>query len=256
MKNIKKSLTAITLSIAMLQSLPISNCSAASIDVKVYFSNLEPYVYGVPNSFDTRLLSVESKVHTFYYAAAAIDVNFLPFSAVNNGILTYDIDTCKGLIFSNLDTICTHGSFSFNNDTHHTRDINVISDWRNTVSLDDSYVNVFVTASKLCTISNNTHKSIKGMYSLTYGDIIVEDWDYVNDGYLTNKTLYSDKAFTATLTHEIGHRFGVSDHSTATGNSTYDNCIWGANKNNATVYENLMICPNCLAQLHTYAMTH
>ncbi len=63
--------------------------------------------------------------------------------------------------------------------------------------------------------------------------------------------------------HEFNHLYDVEDHYGAQGPSTQDminegrigyseNCIHGENRNNPDVYENLVLCDGCRAEIESY----
>ena len=75
---------------------------------------------------------------------------------------------------------------------------------------------------------------------------------YRNCGYVSascgrdlSNTLLFD-SIVSVLAHEIGHHFGIDDHDKGPlATDQNDNCIWGLNKNEESVYANLAMCVSC-----------
>ena len=77
---------------------------------------------------------------------------------------------------------------------------------------------------------------------------------YPNFGMFMVTNNVSVASSTKTTAHEFGHMLGVKDHytddlleqvETSTGLDFDDNCIWGKNKENTEVMNNLTMCEGC-----------
>ena len=68
--------------------------------------------------------------------------------------------------------------------------------------------------------------------------------------------LTSELSERKTILHEIGHWFGVPDHYQAPvdPNGPYsDLCIYGTERENTVVLNNMVICEGCIAQIRANA---
>ncbi len=104
---------------------------------------------------------------------------------------------------------------------------------------------MYITATRLCSKDGTTHQdNIYGTHYSSNHTMIVRDTDYINQNVVS---LYDYEIYLVckTVAHEIGHAYGVADHYNTVYGDDRDNCIWGRNKNNPDVYEDLVICDEC-----------
>lgn len=160
----------------------------------------------------------------------------------------------KGGDYESFNIICACSSTCQNSSTyHHTNVYNVRKDWQNKVSLSGTNrVNMLITAVRLCTVENSTHKLIRGKFFATDNKIILQDFDFAIDG-INQYRNYNIYYLRAVMIHEIGHMYGTSDHTTRTYDDSIDNCLWGVNKENQNVAENLLICNECYETIRSNA---
>lgn len=98
------------------------------------------------------------------------------------------------------------------------------------------YINALFTGHATCYDINGTHSlgGLLGLSNQLYGGFIICNYGSLND-------------LIKTIAHELGHNYGVSDH--------YDNdkllpgqshdCIWGKNRFNEDIMNNLVVCSFC-----------
>ena len=235
--------------------------TARTLNVEVYTEGSEVAQYGVPGAFTTRFPLIASRVHTFYYGAATININFTNVNS-NYHIWSSDFYNClsnDGIASYNV--FCQHNGgssagLSYVCPTYHNSNINNI---RYDFFDDYSYnplekAVVILTAGKMCNYTASTHQTINGIHYSLDNQMLVRDYDYTKsiydyvnvierglDTYDLNHIDYATK----TLAHEIGHCYGIADHYGTYYGDARDYCIWGYYKETPSVVNNLNICSDC-----------
>ena len=142
------------------------------------------------------------------------------------------------------DHTCANSSTSVLQSYHHTNIFNILC--RVTRPNTSENVKIAFIGHNNCEVSGINH------YSNPYYGLC-----YYNLGLMGIMNFVSEAQETKTLVHEFGHLYFVEDHYGGntrtteqmiqeTGNTGYSrNCIYGENKDQASVYNNLVICDGC-----------
>lgn len=246
----KKRCLSVFLSLGIVACLPASQMKAEAkvrtLNIISTFGISETSTYGVPNAFMNRYNEITEKVAAIYQNNFSITLNF---SYPKVGYVVDSVaDQCRRTSGNgNYDSFCQHVSNQYcsNSGSYHCTNCGVIkSDVFPSSNITSEGYQMHITAVRLCHQSTSkSHISIDGMHYPS-GFIVVRDTDYTKETDVRNPS-YCDVVYVSkTVAHEIGHAYGVTDHysSVTDGNP---NCIWGYNRNDPTIAENLTMCSAC-----------
>lgn len=243
-----KKMLAILISICTFLILPVNNNTFAAnrqIGVQVVFVASELGTYGVPNAFHNRYDYYSGRVYTFYRAMWEIRIDF-KVPASGNVVISC-VDSCLSGN-STYDAFCTHTTNTLCNNLgslHHTN-AQVIKNYLypNPRPL-SNYADLYVTSTRICSKNSGVHNSLNGICFTTDKCMLVRDTDYT-------KSYYSSASLdmyyvSATLVHEIGHLYGVTDHYNTYYGDARDDCMWGYNHTQYNIVSRFQICDGCRA---------
>ena len=151
------------------------------------------------------------------------------------------------------DSLCRNSSVSPNNSSlenlHHKNLYNILA--RIELPNTGETMKIAYIGHRMCKVDGESHEG-NTYLGLSYSYL----------GFAAVMNFDSEKSSTKTLIHEFGHFFGAPDHydigdvpstgelNAETEGSAYSsNCIYGENKENADVLDNLTICDGCRAEI-------
>lgn len=250
----KKRITALLLCAGLLipsdtfskPELKAHSAGTRQLNIITVFGSSEAAIYGVPNAFNERFERIAAKVSGYYNAAFSINLKFS--KPTTNFIVYSPADTCRGNNSTNIIQLCTHTTDANcnNNGPYHCSNCKVIKNSIFPLPRPNlNGVEMYITATKLCSKDGTTHHgNIMGMHYSSNHTMIVRDTDYTYQSVISLYDYYI-KRVCKTVAHEIGHAYGVADHYNTVYGDDRDNCIWGSNKDDKDICENLTICSTC-----------
>lgn len=247
----KKRLLALILSCCMVplafKTDDIDNAMAANkqLNVVTTFDISETATYGVPTAFFARFSNTKANVISFYSCIAGININFT-VPSTNYVIRSCAYECRYNYGNNNMDSFCLHVSNAYCNNSgpYHCTNCGVIRTDVFAYPRNNDHIDLCLMAVRLCSVSSSgNHNSLNGIAYTNDLALIVRDTDYTKSYYSNNSTDVAHAS--ATIIHEIGHLYGVSDHYNTYYGTDRDYCIWGYYHNTFDVASNEEVCDVC-----------
>lgn len=238
-----------SLTSAVNESSMKADAAEKTLNIVTTFGTSEVGQYGVPSAFIGRYDAIAARVSYLYSARFGITINFSKPAA--NYVVSSPADSCK--VGGAYNTPCSHAPDSQCNNSgpyHHTN-VHYIKSVLCPVPDSEVYgLEMYITTTNLCGVgTDGTHNYSVGV-NFNHGEfMIIKDNDYVLVNGVTNwlGDTSNIQNVAKTIAHEIGHSYYVKDHYDVTYGDKRDYCIWGAEKKNSNVIQNVIMCSDCSA---------